>query len=89
MQIRYVIGLGLVIVLCSLTMIVLALTRGSAKCPYCLSTRVRSSTPTFVDKLLYLVYLRPYRCQACRKRFYAIKRRRTQEHSRGAAAGSG
>jgi hypothetical protein len=88
-QIRYVIGLGLVIVLCSLTMIVIALTRGSAKCPYCLSTRVRSSTPTLADKLLYLIYLRPYRCQACRKRFYAMKRRRTPEQSRGAAGGSG
>ena len=91
MQIRHLIGLGfgLVIVLCLFTMIAIALVRGSAKCPYCLSTRVRSSTPTLVDKPLFLIYLRPYRCQACRKRFYAMKRRRTQEQSRGAAAGSG
>ena len=89
MQIRYIwLGFGLVIALCSLTVIVIALARGSAKCPYCLSTRVRSSTPTLVDKPLYLIYLRPYRCQACRVRFYGMKRGRTQEQGRGAAAGS-
>ena len=89
MQIRYIwLGFGLVIVFCLLTVIVIALARGSAKCPYCLSTRVRSSTPTLVDKPLYLIYLRPYRCQACRKRFYAMKRRRTQEQNRGPAVGS-
>jgi hypothetical protein len=90
-QIRHVIGLGfgLVIVFCLSTIIAIALARGNAKCPNCLSSRVRSSTPTPVDRLLYLIYLRPYRCQACRKRFYAMKRRRAHEQSRGAAAGSG
>ena len=77
------VGVGCIALAC------LALARGSAKCPYCLSTRVRSSAPILVDKPLYLIYLRPYRCQACRKRFYAMKRRRAKEQSRGAAAGSG
>lgn len=90
MQIRYVIGIVfcLVIALCLVTMIAIALVRDSAKCPYCLSTRVRASTPTPVDRPLYFIYLRPYRCQACRKRFHAMKRRRVQEQSRGATAGS-
>ena len=80
-------GLDVMGIAC-VTLAILTLARSSVKCPYCLSTRVRSSTPTPVDKPLYLIYLRPYRCRACRKRFYAMKRRRTQEQSRGAAGGS-
>ena len=90
MGIRDLVFLGLdVMGLACLTLAILTLARGSAKCPYCHSFRIRYSQPTLVDKLLYLIYLRPYRCRACRKRFYAIKRRRTHEQSRGATAGSG
>ena len=79
-------GLDVVAVIC-VTLAILALARGSAKCPYCRSTRVRYSKPTTTDKLLYVIYVRPYRCQACRKRFSARKRGRINEQSRGAAAG--
>ena len=72
-------GLGVAGVAC-LTLAILTLARGSAKCPYCFSPRVRSSTPTLVDKLLYLIYIRPYRCQACLKRFYARRRVVTSVH---------
>jgi len=66
-------GLAVAGVAC-LTLVILTLARGSAKCPYCFSPRVRSSRPTLVDKLLNLIYVSPYRCQACRKRFYARRR---------------
>jgi len=69
------VGLGELLLGC-LTLAILALFRGSANCPYCLSPRVRSSWPTVGDRLLYLIYLRPYRCHACRNRFHAMKRRR-------------
>ena len=80
-------GLDVVGVVC-VTLAILTLARGSAKCPYCRSTRVRYSKPTIIDKILYVIYVRPYRCQACRKRFYARKRGRVNEQSRGAAVGS-
>jgi len=66
---------------------ILALTRGSAKCPHCHSTKVRNSQSTLVEKVLYLIYLRPYRCRTCRKRFYAKKRWRgvTSVHENGRA----
>jgi len=47
-----------------------------SKCPSCQSNRIRSSCPTSVDKLLYRTNVMPYRCEACQKRFYAIKRKR-------------
>ena len=62
--------------LACLTLAILALARGTAKCPYCHSPRVRYSRPTLVDKFLYFIYLKPYRCRACRKRFYARNRGR-------------
>ena len=76
-------GLDVVGVVC-FALAILTLARGSAKCPYCHSSKVRYSQPTLADKLLYLIYLRPYRCRACRKRFYARKRRvetSVHEHS--------
>ena len=77
MGIRDLVFLGLVVVgVACLALVILALARGSAKCTYCHSASVRSSKPTVIDRPLYLIYLRPYRCQACRKRFYARKRRR-------------
>ena len=57
-----------------LALAVLALARGNFNCPYCRSIKVRYSHPTPVEKLLCLIYLRPYRCRACRKRFYARQR---------------
>ena len=75
MGIRKLVFLDLEIVgIACLALAILALARGSAKCPYCLSTRVRYSQPTLVDRLLSLIYLKPYRCRACRKRFHARKR---------------
>ena len=63
-------GLGVVGVAC-LTLAILMLARSSAKCPYCFSARVRPSMPTLIDKLLYLIYIKPYRCRTCRIRFHA------------------
>jgi hypothetical protein len=83
----FFLGLAVLLLGC-LTLLVLALTRGSSKCPHCECPKVRPSFPTLVDKLLSFLYLRPYRCHACRSRFYAKRRRRTHEHSRGATAGS-
>jgi len=81
MGIRYLffLGLGVVGVAC-LTMAILTVARGNTKCPYCFSPRVRSATPTLVDKLLNVIYIRPYRCHACRKRFYARRRVVTSLH---------
>ena len=74
MGIRKLVFLDLdVVALGCLALAILALTRGSAKCPHCHSTKVRNSQSTLVEKVLYLIYLRPYRCRACRKRFYARK----------------
>jgi len=41
-------GLGVVLLGC-LTLAIVTLTRSSAKCPYCHSSRVRSSGSTLVD----------------------------------------
>src|SRR5580704_3320639 len=73
-----------VVALGCLAMAILALARRIAKCPHCYSTKVRHSRPTLVEKFLCLVYLRPYRCRACRKRFYARKHWRvlTSVHER-------
>jgi len=87
MGIRDPVFLGFdVIGLACLTLAILTLARGSAKCPYCHSSRVRSSWPALVDKLLYLIYLKPCRCQACRKRFHARNRGRTYDQRRDLAS---
>ena len=81
MGIRELVFLGMAVVgIACLTLATLTLVRGSAKCPYCFSPRVRSSKPTLIDDLLYLVYIRPYRCQACRNRFHARRRVVTSVH---------
>jgi hypothetical protein len=94
-RIRYIgLGLGLVIVLWWLTAVTIASARGRkiSKCPRCQSARVRRSWPRFADYILFPAYVRPYRCEACQGRFYAMKRSRPDElagKSRGARAGSG
>jgi len=93
-RIRYIgMGLGFVIVLWWLTAVTIASVRGRkiSKCPRCRSTRVRRSWPQFVDYILFPVSIRPYRCEACKKRFYAIRHNRfhePDEKSKRAAGGS-
>jgi len=82
MGIRYwiVLGWSAVVLLCWLTLVLLALSRSSKKfkCPNCQSTRIRPSWPGLGDKILYCAFVRPYRCEACRKRFYALKGKRVE-----------
>lgn len=41
-------------------------------CPSCQSTEVRASTKlTFVDALVYLLFLRAFHCRSCYRRYYA------------------
>jgi hypothetical protein len=93
-RIRYIgIGVGLVVVLWWLAAVAIASTRGrkTFKCPHCQSARVRRSWPRFADYILFPANIRPYRCEACQKRFYGVKRDCFQEvarNSRGAAAGA-
>jgi transposase-like protein len=93
-RIRYIgLGLAFVIVLWWLTAVAIAAARGRKipKCPRCHSTRIRRSQTRFLDKLLFPAYIKPYRCEACQKRFCAIRRKRVNEpteKSRRAAGGS-
>ena len=77
---RCLIFLGLVSVglLWCLTLIIVASARGRkiAKCPHCHSGRIRSSWPRFGDKCLLLTGITAYRCEACLKRFYAMRNKR-------------
>jgi transposase-like protein len=79
-RIRYAIGLGFVGLasLSWLALAIIAMARGRkiSKCPRCQSTRIRYSWPRFADKFLYFTNITPYRCEACTRRFYAMKRRR-------------
>ena len=81
MGIRYLIFLGLVVsvaLLWCLTLIIVASARGRKipKCPHCHSRRIRSSWPRFGDKFLLLIGITAYRCEACLRRFYAMRRNR-------------
>lgn len=41
-------------------------------CPSCASTEVRASNKfTILDVLVYLLFLRSFRCRSCYKRYYA------------------
>jgi hypothetical protein len=79
MRIRYMLatGVGTAAVLSWLCVFLAASFRGRriTGCPSCLSDRVRPSWPTFIDKILSYSEIRAYRCDACRKRFYALKPR--------------
>ena len=97
MGIRYWIFLGLVVsiaLLWCLTLIIVASARGRKipKCPHCHSRRIRSSWPRFGDKFLLLIGITSYRCEACLKRFYAMRRNHENllqtEKSSKAAGGS-
>jgi transposase-like protein len=81
-RIRYIgLGFGLIVVLWWLTAVTIVWARGRkiSKCPHCQSSRVRPSWPRLADYILFAAYIRAYRCEACQKRFYAMKRGRTHE----------
>jgi hypothetical protein len=41
-------------------------------CPWCHSTEVRPSNKLiFMDVLVYLFFMRSFRCRSCYKRYYA------------------
>jgi hypothetical protein len=86
MRIRYMLLLGLasVALILWLGVFLAALQRGwhVTKCPTCLSDRIRPSWPRMRDKLLRPSLIKPYRCEACRRRFYALKRVRLRTDSR-------
>jgi transposase-like protein len=90
-RIRYIgLGLALVVVLWWLTAVTAALARGRniSKCPKCESTRIRRSWPHVADKILFPAYIKPYRCESCQNRFYAIKRVNEIKRKRAAAGGA-
>ncbi len=76
MRIRYMLLLGIasVALILWLSVFLAALLRGRhvTKCPKCLSDRIRPSWPRMRDKLLRTSSIRPYRCEACWRRFYAL-----------------
>ncbi len=53
-------------------LILMPSTRGQGKCPHCRSLRIRTSWPRISDR--FLPWLRAYRCEACLRRFYLLKR---------------
>jgi len=67
------VGLATLVFIPWLFVLLAALRRGRriSNCPKCLSDRLRPSWPRMRDKLLLRIsFIRPYRCEACRKRFY-------------------
>ena len=90
MSIRYIgLGLALVVVLWWLVLATIALAHGRniSMCPNCESTKIRRSWPRLVDNILFPAFIKPYRCESCRNRFYAIKRV-NERKSKSAAGGS-
>ena len=75
MRIRYLILLSVasIALIAWLYVFVVAFVRGRriSECPRCRSDRVRPAWPRLVDKLLRFSFVTPYRCEACRRRFYA------------------
>jgi len=89
-RIRYIgLCLALALVLWWVVLVTIASARGRNlfKCPNCESTRIRRSWPRVADKILFPPYIRPYRCEACNKRFHAMKRVNEMK-SKKAAGGS-
>jgi hypothetical protein len=74
MRIRYMLLLGIasVALVLWLSVFIAALLRGPrmSRCPNCRSDRIRPSWPRMRDKLLRASRIKPYRCEACQKRFY-------------------
>ena len=56
---------------------VLARGRRVSKCPSCRSDRIRLSWPRPADKLMGLLMVTPYRCEACMKRFFVLAPKKT------------
>ena len=57
---------------------------GSRVCPKCGSSYIRRSHKRgLLEKILATTGVRPYRCDACDKRFFG----RTKEHAEASAAG--
>jgi hypothetical protein len=53
--------------------LVMVASRGAnRRCPYCASHRVRQAWPRFIDRCLMM--FQAFRCEACLRRFYLLKR---------------
>ncbi len=78
MRLSYLIALalGFAVLLSWLTPAIAGLVRGYnvSTCPRCRSLKIRPSFPKFVDGILNPTHIKPFRCEWCRKRFYAMKR---------------
>jgi len=88
MRIRYMVAVALLVaVLWSIAAAVVVVARGRniSKCPFCRSSRIRQSKSRAKDRVLHYIYVRPYRCEACLKRFYALKRRHAEKSMRAGA----
>ena len=74
MRIRYMIlsGVASIALIAWLYVFVVAFARGPriSECPSCRSDRFVQREPRFIDKLLQFSFVTPYRCEACRRRFY-------------------
>lgn len=56
------------------SLVVIPSLRSPGKCPHCQSQRIRSAWPRLSDRLL--LWLRAFRCEACLRRFYVLRRQR-------------
>src|SRR5207245_3995258 len=76
MRIRYLVLLSVasIALIAWLYVFVVAFVRGRriSECPRCRSDRVRPAWPRLVDKLLRFSFVTPYRCEACRRRFFDL-----------------
>jgi hypothetical protein len=66
-----------VLVLLFFARVLMARSRSLEDCPDCHSQRVRPSYPRFGDQLMAFLWVRPYRCESCRHRFYGPWRSRS------------
>ncbi len=76
MRIRYMalLSLASVLLVAWLAVVLTARRRGIRdKCPSCTSNRIRPSWPKLMEKALPR-FVCPYRCEACQKRFFALRR---------------
>jgi transposase-like protein len=88
MRIRYMVGLVVLVgVLWSVMLAAMVAARGwnTSKCPYCLSSRIRQSRPVGTDRVLRYIHVKAYRCEACLKRFHALKRKPAEKSMRAGA----
>ena len=65
-------------------LIVIPSTRGQGRCPHCRSLRIRSAWPRVSDR--FLLWLHAYRCEACLRRFFLLKRHERRQRMAGRAA---